>query len=232
MSAVNSALPALIRVHHALEGNVSAERQPVTGLLKRLTAPVRANMDAASLVFGVVPDNARYLRAARRLVNELEAGLTNGTPDDVKRAYANRLGRLIGPASRSVRGWLVPLWEAALTPGAAAHIRNEIAVSVVLHGRDGLDLRNDLIALMKRRSPDVPDVREIAELLWPDARAFRVGIVVAGTRELRTLEGLLPGARQQPVPRDADAGPSDQDRDTRRVSCGESRPGWTGRPSW
>ncbi|WP_257133512.1 hypothetical protein [Streptomyces sp. f51] len=218
VSAVNSALLALIRVHHALEGNVSAERQPLTGLLKLLTATARANMDASSLVFGAVPDNARHLRAARRLIHELEAKLTKAKamPDDAKRAYATRLGRLIGPASRSVQGWLVPVWEAALSPGAAAHIRNEIAVSVVLQGRDGLDLRTDLIAMMKRRSPDVPEAREIAKVLWPEERAFRVGIVVAGTRELRTLEKLLPGARQHRVARDADAGPGGHDLDTRR----------------
>ncbi|MEU1480041.1 hypothetical protein [Streptomyces sp. NPDC005760] len=216
MSAVNSAMLALIRVHHALEGNVSTEGQPETRLLKRLIAPARANMDTASLVFGAVPDNARYLRAARRLVHQLESLLTNRTPDDVKQAYANRLGRLIGPASRSIRGWLVPVWRSALSPGAAVHMRNEIATSVALHGRDGLDLRTDLIALMKRRSPDVPEVQEIAEVLWPQARAFRVGIVVAGTRELRALEQLLPGARQQPVPRDTNVGQGGRDRDIRR----------------
>ncbi|MBP5921184.1 MULTISPECIES: hypothetical protein [Streptomyces] len=216
VSAVNSALLTLIRVHHALEGNVSAERQPVTRLLKRLTAPARVNMDTASLVFAAVPDNAQHLRAARRLVHTLEATLTDSTPDHVKRNYAARLGRLIAPASRSVRDWLVPLWESRTTPGAAVTLRNEIAVAVALHGRDGLDLRTDLIALLKRTSPHAPTAEQLAAVLWPAERPFRVGLVVTGTRELKNLDLLLPGARQQPVPRDAEPPHEAQRQDTRR----------------
>ncbi|MFE7760124.1 hypothetical protein [Streptomyces sp. NPDC057438] len=204
VSAVNSSLLTLIRVHHALEGNVSAERQPLNRLLKRLTVPARVNMDTASLVFATAPDNAKHLRAARRLVHSLEATLTDSTPDQVKRNYAARLGRLITPVSRSIRDWLVPLWESPISPGAAVTIRNEIAVAVALQGRDGLDLRTDLVALLKRTSPHAPTAQQVAAVLWPTERRFRVGLVVTGTRELRNLDLLLPGARQQPVPRDTE----------------------------
>jgi hypothetical protein len=56
----------------------------------------------------------------------------------------------------------------------------------------------------------------MAAVLWPTERPFRVGLVVTGTRELRNLDLLLPGARQQSVPRDAEPPHEAQRQDTRR----------------
>src|SRR4051812_18575060 len=74
VSTANSALLALVRVHHALEGNVSTERQPETRLLKRLAAPARANMDAASLVSGTAPVCSRSRSKTGGIGDDASAG--------------------------------------------------------------------------------------------------------------------------------------------------------------
>jgi hypothetical protein len=187
-SAGNSAFLALTRAQHALASNLE-HQQPTKNLLENIWSAAHQNLANARPLFG---GDAR-LQAAQRLVR-IVGPLLGRASDAEKRGYLRRLGRLIGPALRSTQEWVAPLWAGTLLPEVAESMTRELCVAIALRGRDGLNLKTELLQLLMQGPPTA---ERVARILWPPMRPYPVTLLVEGARELLHLEQLLPGSRQR-----------------------------------
>jgi len=191
VAGLNSAFLAVTRAQTALESH-AAEDQPRWNLLRRIIATSLACMDAAKPAY--VHGGADELAEARRTLRAVEAAIAADGQKLDPRVTAAAAAKL-DPAAleAAVRQWIDPLWNGVELPLRARMIA-EVAVVVAYHGRDGRQLRADLLRWLK--NPE-----DLTPVLWPEQRKHVVALVVRGARVLRHLDQLLPGARQEPLHR-------------------------------
>ncbi len=191
VAGLNSAFLAVIRAQTALESH-AAEDQPRWNLLRRIIATSLACMDAAKPAYA--HGGADELAEARRTLRAVEAAIAADGQKLDPRVTAAAAAKLDAAAlEAAVRQWIHPLWNGVELPLRARMIA-EVAVVVAYHGRDGRQLRADLLRWLK--NPE-----DLTPVLWPEQRKHVVALVVRGARVLRHLDQLLPGARQEPLHR-------------------------------
>ncbi|KOV82724.1 hypothetical protein [Nocardia sp. NRRL S-836] len=191
VAGVNSAVLAVMRARTALAGH-AAEDQPRWNLLRRVVTTSITVLDAAAPAYAHA--GATALAEARQVLHDVDAAIAaDGQRLDpaVTAAAAAKLDPAVLTAA--VKEWLGPLWNGVELPVRARMVA-ELAVVTACHGRDGRHLRTDLLRFLKK-----PD--DLAQVLWPRPRRHAVALVVRGARVLRHLDGLLPGARQEPLHR-------------------------------
>lgn len=191
VAGLNSAFLAVTRAKTALESH-AAEDQPRWNLLRRVITTSLACMDAAKPAYA--HGGAKELAAARKVLLGVEAAIAaDGQRLDpvVTAAAAAKLDP--GALEKAVRSWLAPLWN-GVGLSSRTRMTAEIAVVVAVHGRDGRELRADLLRWLKKPG-------DLGRVLWPEPRRHVVAFVVRGARVLRHLDGLLPQARQEPLHR-------------------------------
>ncbi|GAB2861102.1 hypothetical protein [Lentzea nigeriaca] len=192
VAGLNSAFLAVTRAQTALESHAT-EDQPRWNLLRRIVTTSLACMDAAAPAF--VHGGAKELAEAHQTLLDVDAAIAaDGQKLDPRVTAA--AARKLDPRAldSAVRQWITPLWTGVGLPLRARMIA-EVAVVVAVHGRDGRQLRSDLLRWLKKPGGDLGDV------LWPEARRHVVALVVRGARVLRHLDELLPQARQEPLHR-------------------------------
>lgn len=191
VAGLNSAFLAVTRAQVALESHAT-EDQPRWNLLRRIITTSLACVDAAKPAY--VHGGARELASARRVLLSVDAAIAADgqrlDPQVTAAAAAKLDPRALGD---SVKRWITPLWNGVELPLRARMIA-EVAVVVAVHGRDGRQLRADLLRWLKKPG-------DLEEVLWPEPRRHVVALVVRGARVLRHLDELLPGARQEPLHR-------------------------------
>lgn len=192
VAGLNSAFLAVTRAQTALESH-AAEDQPRWNLLRRIIATSLACMDAAKLAYA--HGGAQELAEARRTLLDVEAAIAADGPKLDPQVTAAAAAKLDPRALEvAVKQWVTPLWNGVELPLRARMIA-EVAVVVAVHGRDGRQLRADLMRWLKKPGDD------LEEVLWPQPRRHVVALVVRGARVLRHLDQLLPLARQEPLHR-------------------------------
>ncbi|WP_143116342.1 hypothetical protein [Lentzea xinjiangensis] len=192
VAGLNSAFLAVTRARTALESH-AAEDQPRWNLLRRIIATSLACVDAAKPAYA--HGGALELARARRVLVQVDAAIAADGQKLDPRVTAAAAARLDPRALReAVRRWVAPLWNGVELPLRARMIA-EVAVVVAVHGRDGGQLRADLLRWL--RKPD----GDLGRVLWPQRRRHVVAFVVGGARVLRHLDELLPQARQEPLHR-------------------------------
>lgn len=192
VAGLNSAFLAVTRAQTALESH-AAEDQPRWNLLRRIIATSLACMDAAKPAYA--HGGARELAEARRTLLDVEAAIAADGQKLDPRVTAEAAAKLDPRAlETAVKQWITPLWNGVELPLRARMIA-EVAVVVAVHGRDGRQLRADLMRWVKKPGDD------LEEVLWPQPRRHVVALVVRGARVLRHLDQLLPLARQEPLHR-------------------------------
>lgn len=192
VAGLNSAFLAVTRARTALDSH-AAEDQPRWNLLRRIIATSLACMDAAGPAYA--HGGATELAEARQTLLDVDAAIAaDGQKLDpqVTAAAAKKLDPQA--LENVVKQWVAPLWNGVELPLRARMIA-EVAVVVAVHGRDGRQLRADLLRWLKKPGADLGDV------LWPQPRRHVVALVVRGARVLRHLDELLPQARQEPLHR-------------------------------
>ncbi|MDX8052907.1 hypothetical protein SK571_26325 [Lentzea sp. BCCO 10_0798] len=191
VAGLNSAYLAVTRVQAALESHAT-EDQPRWNLLRRIIATSLACMDAAKPAYA--HGGGLELAKARRVLVKVDAAIAaDGQRFDAQVA-ADAAAKLDPKKLRAaVRKWIDPLWNGIELPLRARMIA-EVAVVVAVHGRDGRQLRTDLLRWLKKRG-------DLADVLWPRKQKHVVAFVVRGARVLRHLDELLPQARQEPLHR-------------------------------
>lgn len=191
VAGLNSAVLAVTRAQTALESH-AAEDQPRWNLLRRIIATSLACMDAAKPAYE--HGGGLELAKARRVLVQVDAAIAADGQKIDPRVTAAAAAKLDPRAlRRAVRKWITPLWNGVELPLRARMIA-EVAVVVAVHGRDGRQLRTDLLRWLKKPG-------DLSEVLWPAEQKHVVALVVRGARVLRHLDGLLPGARQEPLHR-------------------------------
>ncbi|GGU42042.1 hypothetical protein [Lentzea flava] len=192
VAGLNSAFLAVTRAQTALDSHAT-EDQPRWNLLRRIITTSLACMDAAAPAY--VHGGAKELAEARQTLLDVDAAIAvdaQKLDPQVTAAAARKLDpRALETA---VRQWITPLWNGVELPLRARMIA-EVAVVVAVHGRDGRQLRSDLLRWLKKPGDDLEGV------LWPEPRRHVVALVVRGARVLRHLDALLPRARQEPLHR-------------------------------
>ncbi|HUQ55918.1 hypothetical protein [Lentzea sp.] len=191
VAGLNSAFLAVTRARTALESHAT-EDQPRWNLLRRIIATSITCVDAAKPAYA--HGGAKELARARKILLHVDAAIAaDGQRLDpaVTAAAAAKLDP--ETLSGQIKTWITPLWNGVQLPLRARMIA-EVAVLVAVHGRDGRQLRADLMRWLKKPG-------DLAEVLWPEPRKHIVALVVGGARVLRHLDGLLPEARQEPLHR-------------------------------
>ncbi|MFD4676229.1 hypothetical protein ACFWNN_41355 [Lentzea sp. NPDC058450] len=192
VAGLNSAFLAVTRAKTALESH-AAEDQPRWNLLRRVIATSIACMDAAKPAYA--HGGGLELARARRVLVKVDAEIAADGQKVDPQVTAAAAAKLDPKALRkAVQKWIGPLWSGVELPLRARMVA-EVAVVVAVHGRDGRQLRADLLRWLKKRGDDLGDV------LWPPRRKHVVALVVRGARVLRHLDELLPQARQEPLHR-------------------------------
>lgn len=191
VAGLTSAVLAVTRARTALESHVT-EDQPRWNLLRRIITTSLACVDAAKPAF--VHGGADELARARRVLKGVDAAIAEDGQKVDPQFMAAAAAKLDPDAlAEAVRGWVVPLWNGVALPLRARMIA-EIAVVVAVHGRDGRNLRADLLRWLKKPG-------DLTALLWPREQRHVVALLVRGARHLRHLDELLPQARQEPLHR-------------------------------
>ena len=191
VAGLNSAFLAVTRAKTALESHAT-EDQPRWNLLRRVITSSLACMDAARPAYA--HGGAKELAAARKVLLGVDAAIAaDGQKLDpvVTAAAAAKLDP--GALEKAVRSWIAPLWN-GVGLSSRTRMTAEIAVVVAVHGRDGRELRADLLRWLKKPG-------DLGHVLWPEPRRHVVAFVVRGARVLRHLDELLPQARQEPLHR-------------------------------
>ncbi|WP_434448985.1 hypothetical protein [Lentzea sp. E54] len=192
VAGLNSAFLAVTRAQTALESHAT-EDQPRWNLLRRIIATSIACMDAAKPAYA--HGGGLELAKARRILVQVDAAIAADGQKLDPQVTAAAAAKLDPRALRkAVRKWVTPLWNGVELPLRARMIA-EVAVVVAVHGRDGRQLRADLLRWLKKPGAD------LGEVLWPQRRRHVVAFVVRGARVLRHLDELLPQARQEPLHR-------------------------------
>ncbi|SDG18706.1 hypothetical protein SAMN05216553_10680 [Lentzea fradiae] len=191
VAGLNSAFLAVTRARTALESH-AAEDQPRWNLLRRIVVTSIACLDAAKPAYA--HGGARELARARKVLREVDAAIAADGQRLDPQVTAAAAAKLDPEAlGKAVRGWIGPLWSGVPLPLRGRMIA-EVAVLVAVHGRDGRQLRADLLRWLKKPG-------DLGEVLWPEPRKYVVALVVSGARVLRHLDELLPDARQEPLHR-------------------------------
>ncbi|MFD5827512.1 hypothetical protein [Lentzea sp. NPDC060358] len=191
VAGLTSAFLAVTRAKTALESHAAAD-QPRWNLLRRIITTSIRCVDAARPAYA--RGGAEELARARRVLLEVDAAIAADGPRLTPLVTAAAAARLDPDAlAAEVKKWVTPLWTGVELPLRARMIA-EVAVLVAVHGRDGRQLRADLLRWLKKPG-------DLAEVLWPEPRKHVVAFVVSGARVLRHLDGLLPEARQEPLHR-------------------------------
>ncbi|WP_143027895.1 hypothetical protein [Lentzea albidocapillata] len=191
VAGLNSAYLAVTRAQTALESHAT-EDQPRWNLLRRIIATSIACMDAAKPAYA--HGGGLELAKARRVLVQVDAAIVADGQRFDPQVAAGAAARLDpGKLRGAVQKWITPLWNGIELPLRARMIA-EVAVVVAVHGRDGRQLRADLLRWLKKRG-------DLADVLWPRKQKHVVAFVVRGARVLRHLDELLPQARQEPLHR-------------------------------
>jgi hypothetical protein len=193
VSSAPSVPLALTRAHHAMHGYASIN-QPRIGLMRDVLAQSLRVVDSGAEAFRVSPAAATMITRAQETLGKVIAGMS-GTPSSAnKHLFADHIGALVEPAADAAQGLFEYIWGSIkLSTEVARRIRDEVAVLVVLEGRDGEVLRIDLLRLFAR---GVADTTAVADVLWPAHKQYRVALVVSGAQTLEGLDRFLPLARQ------------------------------------
>ncbi|MEU3648702.1 hypothetical protein AB0E59_35380 [Lentzea sp. NPDC034063] len=191
VAGLNSAVLAVTRARTALESHAT-EDQPRWNLLRRIITTSLACMDAARPAY--VHGGATKLAEARKVLKDVDAAIVADGQRLDPQVTAAAAAKLDPEAlEKAVKEWIAPLWNGVGLPLRTRMIA-EIAVVVAMHGRDGRQLRTDLLRWLKKPG-------DLAEVLWPREQRHVVAFVVRGARVLRHLDELLPQARQEPLHR-------------------------------
>ncbi|WP_439663963.1 hypothetical protein ACSHWB_22470 [Lentzea sp. HUAS TT2] len=191
VAGLNSAFLAVLRAQTALESHAT-EDQPRWNLLRRIIATSLACMDAAKPAYA--HGGGLELAKARRVLVKVDAAIAADGQRLDPQVTAAAAAKLDPRALRkAVQKWVTPLWNGVELPLRARMIA-EVAVVVAVHGRDGRQLRTDLLRWLKKPG-------DLGEVLWPRKQKHVVAFVVRGARVLRHLDELLPQARQEPLHR-------------------------------
>ncbi|MFI6097599.1 hypothetical protein ACIA8G_18705 [Lentzea sp. NPDC051213] len=193
VAGLNSAFLAVTRVQTALDSHAT-EDQPRWNLLRRIIATSLACMDAAEPAYA--HGGATELAEARQVLMTVDAAIAADGQKLDPQVTAAAAAKLDPQALQTaVKQWITPLWNGVELPLRARMIA-EVAVVVAVHGRDGRQLRADLLRWLKKRTGE-----GLEEVLWPQEQRHVVALVVRGARVLRHLDELLPQARQEPLHR-------------------------------
>ncbi|MFB7428766.1 hypothetical protein ACFC0K_36400 [Streptomyces hydrogenans] len=189
----NSAVLALTRSHNALF-NHSTTGQPNPKLTQHVLECALIDVQSAAPAYRTTRAGGVAIRLAEKaLQGGLDAVIAKADKS-TKKIHADAIEAVLEPTAHVVRELLEQVWDGPALPADIADlIRNELAVLVVLEGRDGLTLRVDLLDAIQHRKLDVP---ALTRVLWPPKARFRVAVTVHGTRHLQDLDQLLPGAKQ------------------------------------
>ncbi|MFJ5992686.1 hypothetical protein [Lentzea sp. NPDC092896] len=191
VAGLNSAVLAVTRARTALESH-AAEDQPRWNLLRRIITTSLACMDAARPAY--VHGGATKLAEARKVLKDVDAAIVADGQRLDPQVTAAAAAKLDPEAlEKAAKEWIAPLWNGVGLPLRTRMIA-EIAVVVAMHGRDGRQLRTDLLRWLKKPG-------DLAEVLWPREQRHVVAFVVRGARVLRHLDELLPDVRQEPLHR-------------------------------
>lgn len=191
VAGLNSAVLAVTRARTALESHAT-EDQPRWNLLRRIITTSLACMDAARPAYA--HGGAEELAEARKVLKGVDAAIAADGQRLDPQVTATAAAKLEPQAlEKAVKGWIAPLWNGVGLPLRTRMIA-EIAVVVAMHGRDGRQLRTDLLRWLKKPG-------DLAGVLWPREQRHVVALVVRGARVLRHLDELLPDARQEPLHR-------------------------------
>ncbi|MFS8099508.1 hypothetical protein LFM09_20510 [Lentzea alba] len=193
VAGLNSAFLAVTRAQVALDSHAT-EDQPRWNLLRRIIATSLACMDAAKPAYA--HGGAKVLAAARRTLLNVDAAIAADGHKLDPQITATAAAKLDPEAlATAVKGWIAPLWDdPSIELPLRARMIAEVAVVVAVHGRDGRQLRADLLRWLKNPG-------DLEDVLWPEPRRHVVALVVRGARVLRHLDELLPQARQEPLHR-------------------------------
>ncbi|PWK82298.1 hypothetical protein C8D88_114169 [Lentzea atacamensis] len=192
VAGLNSAFLAVTRAQTALDSHAT-EDQPRWNLLRRIITTSLACMDAAAPAYD--HGGAKELAEARQTLLDVDAAIAADGQKLDPQVTATAAKKLDPRAlEAAVKEWITPLWNGVELPLRARMIA-EVAVVVAVHGRDGRQLRADLLRWLKKPDSGLGDV------FWPPPRRHVVALVVRGARVLRHLDVLLPQARQEPLHR-------------------------------
>jgi hypothetical protein len=143
--------------------------------------------------YSITSTGTSLITQAQRVLAHVNTSMA-GTPSSIdKQQFANQIDALVQPAARTVRSLFDALWTSVnLSAEITRRIRDEISVLVALEGRDGMELRVDLLRMLGR---GIVDAAAVTNFLWPAYKQYRVALVVSGTRALEGLDQLLPEAQ-------------------------------------
>jgi hypothetical protein len=197
----NSAVLALIRAYHALDGHVR-QNQPRWELTTTVLAQALEDVKTAGPAYSVSPTGAQIITRAQQVLTTVVTAMRPGGPQPShtdKENFARQIDALVPDAQAAARAAVEVLWGSPELPeGVANRIRGEAAVLVTLRGRDGIALRTALNKRLKHQGP--LDAVGLTDVLWPVKRPYQVLVIVSGAQTLEHLDLLLDGARQSPFP--------------------------------
>lgn len=196
VASAKSVVLTLTRAHHALDGHARLN-QPTMALSRTLLTRALNDVISGVTAFNTTPEGAAFIAMASQALNQADA-IFNANPSTAdKQQVVRQIGSLVQPAVLAVNSLFEALWNGAhLSKEVAGRIRSEVAVLVVLKGRDGLALRVELFQLLGQGMASATDV---ADVLFPVPKQYRVAMVVSGTRVLDGLNRFLPTAQQWPL---------------------------------
>ncbi len=196
VGGLSSAVLALVRAHHVLDGNARLAQPRLSWTKTVLTQSLR-DVNVATPAYNVTAAGAALIsRAKQLLVNTIDTIDTSPTPTSPeKHSLATLINALVQPAAMAVRAAFELAWnDPSLPEDVAVQIRSEAAVLSALEGRDGHTLQRELQKRLKKDTPAGSST--VADVLWPVRRIYRVATVVLGARNLEKLNQLLPDAKQ------------------------------------
>jgi hypothetical protein len=196
VSTANSVVLSLTRAHHALDGH-NQTGQPYLDLVQTMLARAIDDTVTGVPAYSVTSNGTATISQVRQTLAHAATRISSSPSGLDKQQVASQITALVHPAALAVRSLFEALWNSANLPvEVARRIRDEVAVLVVLEGRDGWALQSDLLGLLRRGTTDASAV---ADVLWPSPERYRIALAVSGARSLEAMDHFLPGTRQWPL---------------------------------
>ncbi|MGC4868102.1 hypothetical protein ACLQ3B_22025 [Micromonospora sp. DT53] len=198
VSTAPSVLLALHRARHAFDSCLSTSpSQPRADLVVALLDSAFTETHNANSAYSLTPSGSSAIASAGQALTGSRAAMSGGLSTTAGRRAVHALDQALAALREAVPTLFDLIWSGTpVAASAAGRIRDEVAVSVVLEGRDGRAFGVDLLRLLNK---GVAERALLAGTLWPPRQGYRVALTVAGTRSLEGLDRLLPGARQWPL---------------------------------
>ena len=196
VAGASSAVLALTRAHDALDGHINVN-QPQIRLTRTVLSQALSDVASGVAAYSTTPVGGAWITGVQQILARVSASMAGAPSSTEKQQLTNQIGSFVKPAVRAIRSLFEAVWNGINLPTEIiARIRDEVSVLVVLEGRDGLLLREDLLRLFRH---GVADSDAVADVLWPTHKKYRVALVLSGAQVLDGLDRLLPGAQQWPL---------------------------------